>query len=160
MNSSLSAATLNASLRTDTVRYVTVQRQTRDEQSRFRISLWPGQAVEVPPVPRSASRVVGRLLVYEWDRLLGDEPLPSEAYLREGLEIDAQDDDALVQFTETCGQLTGVGRDPLVSLPDFSMAPRSARRLRGAGIARFARERDLLPMQVVTLEAVRFHLRL
>jgi hypothetical protein len=101
-------------------------------------------------------RVSGRFLVYEWKPYLGEESLPNELYLREALEIDGEDNDALVHFTETWGCLSGVGRDPLNSLP--RMAPQSARRLRGTGITRFAREHDLLPTQVVSIETVRFHL--
>lgn len=106
---------------------------------------------------RQTSGVSGRFLVYEWEPFLGEELLPNELYLREALEVDDEDDDALVHLTETWGRLTGVGRGTLESLPN--MAPRSARRLRGTGITRFAHEHELLPTQVVHLETVRFHLR-
>jgi hypothetical protein len=83
--------------------------------------------------------------------------LPDELYLREALEVDSTDDDALLHFTQTWGGLTQPG-DPLGSLPD--LAPRLTRRLRRAGAERVAREHDLLPTQLVHVDVVRLHLRM
>jgi hypothetical protein len=164
---------LNASLRGDTLHGVTVQRMGRDEQSRLGITVWPGQPVTVPPVARWQTRIEGDHLFYEEE--IGLASLPDELYLREVLDADPDDDEQLVLFTKSWGNLTGLGkrasgatirqRGPVESLPSYEINFIAARLLTESpaselDIRGFTDPSDDSWTSRVHVEIIRHHLRL
>ncbi|MBW3578522.1 MAG: hypothetical protein KY462_12425 [Actinobacteria bacterium] len=87
-----------------------------DGLSRFRLTHWPGSPVPVPPLRRIAvEHVDGGWLRY--GAFVDMVELPDEFVLRELRDLDANDPEAVVAFSQRWGPLTTLGEDPFAFLP-------------------------------------------
>ncbi len=91
----------------------------RQESSQFPITVWPGAPVPVPSVQRRPARPIanGKFLLYDQERFLeliatGEEfvELPDELYLRDLVDLDERDPNALAAWSGEWGALTGFGK--------------------------------------------------
>jgi len=91
----------------------------RQESSQFPITVWPGVSVPVPSIQRRPARPMsnGDYLLYDEERLLeliatGEEfvELPDELYLRDLIDLDERDPNALAAWSGEWGALTGFGK--------------------------------------------------
>ncbi len=89
---------------------------TADEEARFRITVWPGGNVPVPAMtPWTVQVLEGEYLYYDMPK--PEVRLPDELFLREVMDADPDDPVTAVQFTNTCGPLTGFGERAYAFLP-------------------------------------------
>jgi hypothetical protein len=119
--------------------------------------VWPGQPIPVPAVtPWSVERLDAGFLYY--DHPQPEASLPQELFLREVLDCDPADPQTAVRFTTTWGALTGFGTQTFEYLPSSEPSPGPlARLVRQA--ARKAKDTNRHPNYVVSIEAIRLHLR-
>lgn len=91
----------------------------KQESSQFRITVWPGAPVPVPPIQRRPARPIsnGDYLLYDEKRFLKliatrEEfvELPDELYLRDLIDLDERDPNALAAWSGEWGALTGFGK--------------------------------------------------
>jgi hypothetical protein len=127
-----------------------------NEGSRFRITTWPGPPVPVPEVDRWDVELRGDFLHY-LGPIAAVAP-PSELYLREARDMDPTDPEALADFTQSWGLLTGVGPTIFERLPTDVTAGGPFPTLL-AKAERFAQAEKLRSDFVVAAEAASWHLR-
>ena len=90
------------------------------ENQPLRYSVWPNQTLEIPPVLVWPAELEGSLIRYQYDpmrvysRLVN---LPAELYLKELIDLDLQDEEAILGFVGQFGPLGDVGT-PYLDLPE------------------------------------------
>lgn len=83
-------------------------------RSRFRVTTWPGAPVPVPPVVHAASIGLRHDGWLQFEPPWSEAPIPDELFVRELLDLEVDDDDAVVDFLRMYGVITVVPEHMLI----------------------------------------------